>query len=320
MDSVRGSFILTPQNLRMNELYPTAPSGTATPVLVRTPPPGTTRLGHGFIAGVSPQPVHRSFRRSFVDRTDPFEAGGLPMPKFSFSNSYDLDGRSPQEAIEEIHTRLYKQLADGNLASTRLELIDWDDASLSDEPARRFVVTHTTTHRNTRVSVNAYFQAYGDHLYYSVRSYILPLLSIWKLLLAVLITISTYSLIASIPLPSVQSKGYLVMALGLAFHLRGFIVDLLAGDPFEVALRKQYPGKLNSASFDHDDVTAFLKTNVSLTLGTVATVLEQYGIDTGGLRMIIQQMGGININTGGGSIIGAAVGGIANRVAAEVRT
>jgi hypothetical protein len=302
----------------MSELYPPGPSGTATLVPVRGMQPVSTHPGHGSTAVTLPQPVRRSFRRSFLDRQDPFEAGGLRMPRFSFSDSYDFDSHSPQEAVEEIRTRLYKQLADGNLASARLELVDWDDASLTDEPARRFVVTHTTTQRNTRVTVNAYFQAYGDHLYYSVRSYILPLLSIWKLLLALFITTSTLSLVGSLP-PGAQGRCLFVVALVLAIHLRGFIIDLLAGDPFDVALRKQYPGKLNSASFDYDDATAFLKTNVSLTLSTVATVLEQYDIDTGGLRMIVQQMGSININTGGGSIIGAAIGGIANRAKAGVR-
>jgi len=302
----------------MNTLYPPGPSGTATPTLARGPQPGSTHTAHGSTAVALPQPVRRLFRRSFLDRKDPFEAGGIPMPRFTFSDSYDLDRNPPQKAVEEIHTRLYQQLTDGNLASTRLELVDWDDASHSGEPARRFVVTHLTTARDTRATVNAYFQAYGDHLYYSVRSYILPLLSIRKLLLAVLTMISAIRLVNLLPVV-LQGVGLMVIALGIAIHLRGFIIDLLAGVPFIVALRTQYPGKLNSASFDLDDATAFLKTNVSLTLGTVATVLEQYGIDTGGLRMIIQQMGGININTGGGSIIGAAIGGIANQATAGVR-
>lgn len=77
---------------------------------------------------------------------------------------------------------------------------------------------------------------------------------------------------------------------------------------------------LSAGTFDDDDMTAFLKANVSLTLSTLATVLEKHGIETGGLRMIVQRMEINNVSTNGGSIIGAAIGGIANRIAAEVRT
>lgn len=207
-------------------------------------------------------------------------------------------------------------MADGNLADTQLNVVDFDDAALGDEPARRFFVTQTTTRRRTVVTVNTYFQTYGDHLYYSVRSYILPVLSIWKLLFAMWITATTLFFASGLHLRILT----FAVLVALAIHLRKFIVDLVAGDPLGIALRRQYPGGLNSGTFDDDDATAFLKTNVSLTLSTVASVLEKYGIDAGGLRMIIQRMEINNVSTGGGSIIGAAIGGIANRIAAEVRT
>lgn len=277
---------------------------------------GTIRL-HPGAGGRSPSdPIHRAFRRNFLDRKDPFEAAGRSIRQFTFSNSYDLEGEPPQAVAEEIQAKLLQQLADGNLTDTHLNVVDFDDAALGDEPTRRFFVTQTTTRRGTVVTVNAYFQAYGDHLYYSVRSYILPVLSIWKLFLAIIITYSAYSLASALHL---RIFTYVIL-VGLAIHLRKFIVDLVAGDPFIIALRKQYPGGLHSGTFDDDDTTVFLKTNVSLTLSTVASVLEKYGIETGGLRMIIQRMEINNVSTGGGSIINAAIGGIANRIAAEVRT
>jgi hypothetical protein len=277
---------------------------------------GTIRLHPGAMGRSPSAPLHRSFRRNFLDRKDPFEAAGRPLRQFTFSNSYDLEGEPPRAVAEEIQARLLQQLADGNLTDTQLNVVDFDDAALGDEPARRFFVTQTTTRRRTVVTVNTYFQAYGDHLYYSVRSYILPVLSIWKLLLAIMITYTALSSASELHLRLFT----FVILVGLAIHLRKFIVDLVAGDPLGIALRKQYPGGLNSGTFDDDDTTAFLKTNVSLTLSTVASVLEKYGIDVGGLRAIIQKMEINNVSTGGGSIIGAAIGGLANRIATEVRT
>jgi hypothetical protein len=283
----------------------------AAPAAIRLYPTGNTPS--------FPQPIPRAFRRNFLDRKDPFEASGRLLQKFTFSNSYDLEGDSPQTAIDEIHSRLQRQLADGNLAETQLKIIDFNDASVPREGSRRFLIMQTVTNRKTVVTVNAYFRAYGDHLYYSVRAYILPLLSFWKLFIAAYLFWSAISLAAVVP-PPFSGWLHLITLVGFAIHLRKFIIDLLAGDSLRIALRKQYPGSLNAATFDDDDATAFLKTNVSLTLSTIATVLEKYGIDTGGLRMIVQRMEINSVNTGGGSIIGAAIGGIANRIAAEVRT
>jgi hypothetical protein len=260
-----------------------------------------------------PQPLKRSFRRSFLDRKDPFESAGRQMWKFTFSSSYDLDGLPPEPVAEEIRERLNKQLLDGNLADAKLAVIDFDDASVMEESARRFVVTSTNTRRHTLVTVNTYLRAYGDHLYYSVRSYILPDLSVWKLLLALATIATVFVLSGFVPM------GRLVLLVAACIYLRRFISDLLAGDTLRLALRKQFPGRVDSGSFDDDDATAFLKTNVSLTLRTIAEVLERHGINAEGLRTSIQRLEVINVNTGGGSIIGAAIGGIANRVAAEVR-
>jgi hypothetical protein len=282
-----------------------APGLAAPPSAVAASPPAT-RHAH-------PQPVRRSFRRSFMDRKDPFEGAGRQIARFTFSNSYDLNRQPPQPVADEIRERLHEQLVDGNLAETRLEVVDFDDAAMVDESPRRFVVTSTNTRRNTLVTVNTYLQAYGDHLYYSVRSYILPDLSLWKLILAFMFAAPAFVLSGLVP------YGRLAFFIAACVYLRRFISDLLAGDSFRLALRKQYPGQVDTGTFDDDDTTAFLKTNVALMLGTIADVLEKNGIDTGGLRMVIQRLEVNNVNTGGGSIIGAAIGGIANRIAAEVR-
>ena len=75
-----------------------------------------------------------------------------------------------------------------------VEIVDFDDARVKGEPPRRFVVTRTRTARKTPVNVNAYFQPYGEHLFYSVRSYTVPRLNLSRLLqtlwMLLLITLS----------------------------------------------------------------------------------------------------------------------------------
>lgn len=268
------------------------------------------------------QPVKRSFRRSLLDLKDPFESAGRQMWNFTFSGSYDLDGQPPEPVAEEIRERLYKQLLDGNLADAQLQVVDFDDASRVEESARRFVVTSTNTRRHTLVTVNTYLRAYGDHLYFSVRSYILPPLSIWKLMMSVSLTyvlLSGASYVASVGWMLGLGFGgsYLFVMLAIiAFVFRKLIRNLLAGDPVLTALRKQFPKRFDWGTFNDDDVTAFLKTNLHLTLRTIASVLDAHGIETGGLRAIVQNLQTVNVNTGGGSIMGAVFGGTRNHAVA----
>jgi hypothetical protein len=272
------------------------------------------------------QGVSRSFRRGFLDRQDPFESAGRQMRNFTFSGSYEIPNGRPPELADEIRAEIHDRIMAGNIAAGELEVVDLNDAALDNEPARRFIVSHTDTRRRTLVTVNSYVQPYGQHLYYSVRSYILPPLSIWKLALALLFTYVMLTRADAIPFLGMllySESGIKSLLFGMATLAVVFgklIRNVLAGDAVLTALRKQFQKRFDWGTFNDDDVSAFLKTNLDFTLGTIARVLERHGIEASGLRAIVQNLQTINVNNAGGSIIGAVFGGRGNSASGKVRT
>jgi hypothetical protein len=302
----------------MTDLFPSPPG------VVSPPAPGNGAIRVGSVPKLHrghPDPVRRSFRRNFLDRQDPFETAGHQMRHFTFPGSYELHGQPGPQVVDEIQTRMVERLVDGNLAGAEVEVIDFDDAGFHEEPARRFIVTHTDTRRRTLVTVNAYVQASGDHLYYSVRSYILPPLSIWKLLLGLLFTwlVFTRADVGAAWLGMESPVAVLAVSLLiLAITFRNLIRNLLAGDTVLTALRKQFPRRFDWGTFNDDDVAAFLKTSLQLTLGTIASVLEAHGIEVAGLKAIMQNLQTVNIHMNNGNIVGAIFGGTGNVATGKV--
>lgn len=317
-----------------------------------------------------PAAVRTVFRRNLMDRQDPFETSGVVQRDFTVNGSYRLPPAvSAQQLADEIRAEIHSSLVRGCVAGAEVEIVDFEDARLKGEPPRRFVVTRTQTARKTPVNVNAYFQPYGEHLFYSVRSYTVPRLSLTRLLHTLwimLIVLSPFlipwvgSLASGAASSYAQSStgggglslggdsedgsgfsgagesGYstggdtggesggfsfapfIILAV-LVVVFRKFLRNLLARDPISIALRKQFPGELEMGAFDDDDVIAFLKTNLDLTLAAISKVLEKHGIDTAALRTIIQNLQTINVNTGGGEIVGAVFGGTGNTVTGTVQ-
>ncbi len=299
--------------------------------------------------------VRTVFRRNLMDRQDPFETSGVGQPDFTVSGSYKLPpSLSAQRLADEIREEIHANLVRGCVAGAEVEIVDFQDARVKGETPRRFVVTRTRTARKTPVNVNAYFQPYGEHLFYSVRSYTVPKLNLSKLLHTLWIV---FLVLSPILIPYViklasgamqggtsasglgmsGSAGYsgqesgsgdsggfsmtpVILLLVLTVVFRKFLRNLLSGDSVGIALRKQFPGELGVGSFDDDDVMAFFKTNLDLTLAAISKVLEAHGIDTKALRTIIQNLQTINVNTGGGEIVGAVFGGTGNSASGAVGT
>jgi hypothetical protein len=275
-------------------------------------------------AAPAPPAVRTEFRRNLMDRQDPFETSGVVQRDFTVNGSYKLPpATSAQQLADEIRAEIHESLVRGCVAGAEVEIVDFDDAKVQGEAPRRFVVVRTKTARKTPVNVNAYFQPYGEHLFYSVRSYTAPRLSVGKLVhtLGTLLFVVGPIVFLSIMDSMAGSGSYgesegggfpivpIIVLLALIFTFRKFLRNLFSGDPFSVALRKQFPGELNMGAFDDDDVIAFFKTNLDLTLEAISAVLERHGIDTKALRTIIQNLQTINVHTGGGEIVGAVIGG-----------
>jgi hypothetical protein len=302
------------------------PFTSMAPVPPPAPPPPAAGIPSLTIHRPSPVPaayppaIPKRFRRNFFDRQDPFEAAGVVMRRFTFSGNYELPpGESPQTVADEIRSEIHADVA-ANPAAAQFDVVDFNDARFRHEPGRRFLVLHTTTIRRTPVTINVYFQSYGSRLYYSVRSYAVPRLSLLKLASGLLLSLGflpytlPFLLVGSLLGPLFFVIPLLFSAVLFAAIFRTFTRSIVAGDRFSIALRKQFPGPLDRGTFDDDDIIGFLKINLSMTLGVISRVLEQHGVSTEELRTIIQNLHTTNINTGGGGIFGAIFGGSGNSV------
>ncbi len=299
----------------------------------------TVTLPSGTIVGMGtaparrsgPPPVQRSFRRFWLDRQDPFQNAGWRIE--NYPGSFALRGQPGPQVVEEIQDRMVQQLVDGNLHGAEVDVVDFNDAGFPNEPARRFVVARTDTRRRTLVTVNAYVQAYGDHLYYVVRSYLLPPLSTWRLLRRMLIAAAAIWLVlvvaavvgfrmagdASYDSPPGSSIVLLpAAAFVLALAFRRVLGNLLAGDGVSTAFRKEFPTRFDQGTFDDDDVRAFLKTSLQLTLGSIVSVLEARGIQVDGLKSIVQNIQTTTNHFASGTFVGAVFGGTGNIATGKV--
>jgi hypothetical protein len=266
----------------------------------------------------APHTAHRPFRRNFLDHQDPFETAGTLMPDYTFAGSYELFDAEPQLIVNQIWAVLQRRV-ESDLPGVNTGQVSFDDAKLVDEEARRFIVTHTDTRRGTLISINTFFRPYGNHLYFSVRSYVLPPLSWTKLVLSSLFSLVLLlnaarlgGVLSFVGLGFLRPLVLLLVLAFLALVFRKLIRSLRGGDTIRTAIRKQFPKRFDWGTFNSDDVLAFLKANVSLTIRSVADVLNEHGINVQGLLQIIQRIEVNNINTGGGSIVGSIIGGRGN--------
>lgn len=261
-------------------------------------------------AGTLPAAVGRPFNRSPLDRKDPFESAGLPLDAFTFSSSFPVSRTEQEALVRDMHAALAHRLGAGSLPRAALQLVDFDDVAHRDEPARRYVAVSVETTRKTHMSVYTQFMPYGEHLYTTVRSYILPPLSVTRLVLTVLFALALYAVVS----PTTSGFTGLVLALGvMAWTFRGVIRNVLAGDDPVLALRKRFPRKFNSGTFNTDDTLAFFKSAMNLNLHAIQEVFERHDVPIDVIERARQQFNSVtNINTGAGTInsVGSVLGGI----------
>jgi hypothetical protein len=270
--------------------------------------------------------VRRRFGRHPLDRKDPFEPAGNLQRDFSFSSTIFLEGQAPDRVAEEIREEILRRVADDHVPGQVPLVVEFEDAGRPMEGARRYLVMEAHTSRSTIVSINVLVRGYGGHLYYSVRSYLLAPLSLVKVcgsasLLNVWLLASLFWSYHFWSLSAVLSVLVLAWNLAIpAFLLRKMLRALVAGSSFEMALRQQFPRIVDNGAFDADDVSTFLKTRVTLAMGSIATVLERYGIAPTPLREMVKHVHQTHIYTGGGSIIGSIIGGVANKLGVRITT
>ncbi len=268
-------------------------------------------------------PIIQLFHRGYLDRKDPFESAGVQLMDISSSSSFYIQEASTSEVEREIQESLYREFESWRSPCVRVQIVDHDDATIEDEPPRRFLVASLATTRDTQATVTFYTASYGQMLYYSIRSYVVPPLSVSKVIGASLVALPilpflALSIIALFAGASVLSllQAFVTLALVALVISRKFVRNIRYGDSVHLALRKEFPSPGKLPTFDHDDVELFFKSHITFILTTISTVLERHGVDIAPIKHTVQNITTTTIDNRGGSlsIIDAVIGGIDNKL------
>jgi hypothetical protein len=274
--------------------------------------PASDWLQRGNAAPLPPAKLTR-FNRGFLDRTDPLEGTGVRMENFSFASVYQVSPEKQGAVLESLYRRVYARLRTEGIALGRPGLMDYDDVRTgSYEQPRRYVVVRGDTVRSTHMDVFATFRSYGDYLYVSVDSFLLPPLSILRVLWATVVAlwVTWWASLFTAPMGmtfemmgksgaawlfSGPKLGFLFVTCPLLMWWnRDVIRSVRHGDPFGIALQRHYFRWRATSAFDTDDVLAYFKSTTLLIAEEVTAVFNENGIPVGDLQQIQQT---INLTT-----------------------
>lgn len=255
------------------------------------------------------------FNRGLLDRKDPLEAQGTELQQFSLSISYPVDGARLSPVIGDLFQRVTSSISGGKIPDTKVEFVDFKDVRV-DEPARRYLVIDRDTPRETRTAVYATFQAFGENLYVSIDAFILPPLSVLRIVITALILLLLVpNVLAGFAFVGFTKTGLFLVAASLTWYFSNMIKSLRHGEHFGVALRKQFHKSLRLGTFNRDDVLKFYKSTLPLVFGCIHDVFEKYDIPVDVVDQAIQQIQFVtNISTGGGNVVGNVVNGVRHTV------
>lgn len=287
-------------------------STTAIEVPTADVPPGRNGIGWSQQAQLPPV-TFREFNRGFFDRSDPLEAAGTNLEQFGFAVSYPVDRGKHSAVLEELYGRVCTRLRARSIPGATLRLVDYKDAGAGAEPSRRYVVIEKETARATHMEIFATFRSYGDFLYISLDSFILPPLDVFRTLRAVLL--SFVLLIATTMF--LTPLGTLFLAIPwLIWYFRDVIASLGQGDSPAMALRRRYHTRNNFGTFNLDDMLAYLKSTVALAIDGISEVFDAHDIPVDVLnqvRQTINQTTNLVNNGGMMNLLGSVIGGTSNQ-------
>lgn len=293
----------------------------ASPPPLPPPAPAPTASSH-------PPARLAPFNRGFLDRKDPLSGNGLWMRNFSFAMSYRVPPEKHGAVLDALFHNVHSRLLANCVPEAVSALVDYDDVGTgSREAPRRYVVVRGDTVRATHMDVFATFRSYGDYLYVSVDSFVLPRLSILRLLWEALVTVWSFVTGVSIIGPLMaglmfvwmaisgrmegmqefgdvaQTQGMLALVLRISIMITFFLVtcpvllwrnrevirSLSQHDPFGIAMRRRFHRWVSAeSSFDGDDILAHFKSTVSLIAEEISAVFEKNGIPVDALNYVRQ--------------------------------
>ncbi|AFY41843.1 hypothetical protein [Nostoc sp. PCC 7107] len=273
-------------------------------------------------------PIERFINRGFFDREDPQELRGYYLGNFSISlnQTVALDDQHKlinirQDLYEEICRRLNEfKNTDAYLADKLyFKMVRYTDYKYQgSDRDRLYIEIVLDTLRGTKISTICRFFIHGNNLYIAADSYALGKLNICGLIIQ---TIFLFILLTSLPaLLALFIIPGIIAGLYLYSTWIKFIRALFQRESFVYALRINFPRPLRSNFFDLDDCFMFLKSILPMIIESLRKVLEQHELLDKTMEQYLNEISKnisgqtINVNTGGGNIIGAILGGGNNTV------
>ncbi len=270
----------------------------------------------------------QSINRGFFDRKHPGDLRGDLFRGFriSYNKTISLDFIDKminirQDLYKKIYENLHKvQNKDSILEKNlRFRIICYIDDKYKDTDRERlYIELIFDTIRSTKITTLCRFFVHGNNLYIGSDSYALGKVSIIKLLFQV------YILLNLIPLLPILFSFFIIPGILALWYLYStwinFFRALFQGENFWYALRINFPKNISDSSFDIDDSLIFLKSVLPIILVSMKEALRKNDIIEKELEDYLDEMienfgrQTININTGGGGIFGAIIGGLNNVV------
>lgn len=254
------------------------------------------------------------FNRMFLDRKDPVEGTGINLEKFSYALTYRVAREKHAGVIDALYRSVYARLKDNSIPLAHPVVVDYDDARTGTrERPRRYIVVRGDTLRSTHMDVFVTFLSYGDYLYISIDSFMLPPLSfmrvLWTYFAALAVTSWAWLFTGPIGFTFVTCPV-------LAWWNRDVVRSLRHGDPVGIAFRRHYYKWKPESAFDNDDVLSYFKSTTLLISEAISTVFEANGISIAELQQIRRT---INLttnfhNSGNMNVFGSLLVGLGNAV------
>jgi hypothetical protein len=300
---------------------PASPDG---PALTDAPgrPPSTRRIR---LAAVDPAKAElRRFGGGLLNRDDPLDGAGILVETCSFSHIYPVDPDNHPRVIRDLFENVYGHVKDNRIAGSEAALVDFDDARTGQrEPSRRYIVIDRATTRGTKLSTFATFRGYGDYLYVSVESYLLPPLSWFPVLAAgFVLLVSMLELLAFFYFDAtnyisnyISILTEMLPAIIVLWLHRDVVRSLRAGDSLAMALRRRHFRVNRNGTFNSDDIRMHFKSTAFLIIEAMQGVFEKNGISPELLERVREGINmSTNIHVSGGilNVLGNLVGGGGN--------
>ncbi len=262
------------------------------------------------------------------DREHPEDFRGFWLKDFNVSKNQEFDLKH-LEKLNDVRLNLYKDLdrvlKEFTVNDTYLENklhfrnLKYIDARLKNQDRDRLYIEIVfNTVRNTKITTLCRFFVHGNNLYIGIDSYILGRLKKRKLI------IQFFILWLLGPLLPYLFGLFIIPGLLASLYLYiiwvGFIRALLQGESFMYALRVNFPKDISVNSFDLDDSSMYLKSLLPLVLEALKRTLKEHNMLEKEMNEYLEEISKkiigqtINVNTGGGGIVGSILGSVSSKV------